>query len=386
MLTLKGMTWDHRRAVEPLAALDAVFAERRPDVTLSWSARPLSGFEFDPIECLAADNDLVIFDHPFCGRIAATGCFLSVSGLLEQSGGDDAFVGSSMATYRMGGGHWGVPVDAACQVAAFRPDLMERLDEAVPQTWEEACALGERAARRGLSLAIGLKGVHSLMTFFSLCASMGAPYAAETSERVDESVAREALGQMRRLLALCKAPVLELNSIALHEALAVSDDLVYCPAVYGYAPYGEADSGHVLAFGPFAGMDGARPGTGSTIGGAGLGLSSRLNERPELREAALDYARLAASGEVQRDVFAAGHGQPAHMDAWTDAAVDDRFNGFFSATRGTMERTWTRPRHNGYLGFQAEGGDLIEAHLRGDLDQNSLLARLAARHAENMIR
>ncbi len=35
--------------------------------------------------------------------------------------------------------------------------------------------LGSVARRHGQWLAIGLKGVHSLMTFFTLCANLGTP-------------------------------------------------------------------------------------------------------------------------------------------------------------------------------------------------------------------
>jgi multiple sugar transport system substrate-binding protein len=373
------MTWDHRRAIEPLAALDAAFAKQRPDVQIAWRTRPLAGFEFDPIERLAAENDFVIFDHPFCGRIATTGCFLSVSALLDDAGGAGAFVGPSVASYRLRDGHWGVPVDAACQVAVCRPDLMAQAGFKPPTTWEEACTLGEAAARRGLSLAIGLHGVHALMTFFSLCASLGAPFTGEgDGGDVDEAVAGEALAQMRRLVASCHAPVLDWNSIALHEAMATSQTLVYCPAVYGYAAYGESDRGHRLAFGPFAGARPSHPCAGSTIGGAGLGISARVAGDRDVMEAALAYARTAASGTCQNRIFASHHGQPAHVDAWSDAAADERFNGFFSATRQTMEQSWIRPRYDGYLVFQAQAGDLVEAHLRGDLAERSLLDALRA--------
>ena len=49
MVRLQGMTWDHRRAIDPLKALDAAFAQQRSDVEITWRARPLAGFEFDPI-------------------------------------------------------------------------------------------------------------------------------------------------------------------------------------------------------------------------------------------------------------------------------------------------------------------------------------------------
>ena len=72
---------------------------------------------------------------------------------------------------------YAVPVDAACQVAVFRPDLMQRLDQQPPRAWREVLDLGQMAERQGLKLAIGLASVHSLMTFFTLMAGWGQPCA-----------------------------------------------------------------------------------------------------------------------------------------------------------------------------------------------------------------
>jgi multiple sugar transport system substrate-binding protein len=152
--------------------------------------------------------------------------------------------------------------------------------------------------------------------------------------------------------------------------MAERDDLAYCPAVYGFATYAEADRAKPLRFGPLPGV------MGSTIGGAGLGVSTH-SKAPE---AALAYARFAADPATQR-AFALHHGQPAHRAAWEDAGLDARFGGFFAATRATMEAAWVRPRYAGYLAFQKEGGQLVESHLRGGLEEGQLLARLGALHA-----
>lgn len=382
MIRLRGMTWDHRRATEPLFALDRIFKERRPDVEIVWAARPLSGFEFDPIERLAAENDLIVYDHPFCGRIAARRCLLSATEIVQGAGGERAFVGPSVASYRFADGDWAIPVDAACQVAAFRSDLLSRIDAAVPRTWDEVCDLGQRCRARGLSLAIGLRGVHALMTLFSLCANLGQPLAGDDRPWSDTPAIGEALAQMRRLVAICNAPVLDWNSIEVQEALSASDAFVYCPAVYGFAAYGEADRTGRLAFGAFPGLNAAAPYAGATIGGAGLGVSARVAEDPARHEAALAYARLAAEPAVQRGIFARHHGQPAHVAVWQDADTDAAFNGFFSGTRQTMEQCWIRPRYDGYLAFQARAGDLIEAHLRGDIGEPTLRDTLCHLDAE----
>ena len=87
------------------------------------------------------------------------------------------------------------------------------------------------------------------------------------------------------------------------------------------------------------------------------------------------FARFCAQPATQR-IFATHHGQPARREVWSDPAIDARFGGCYAATLRTMERCWTRPRFKGYLAFQSKGGDLIEHHLRGAMDETELLDAL----------
>ncbi|HVR67996.1 MAG TPA: extracellular solute-binding protein [Verrucomicrobiae bacterium] len=367
-IRLRGMTWDHRRAVDPLLATQAMFAKAHPGIAIEWSTRPLHGFEFTPLAELARSFDVIILDHPFCGDIAATQCLLPVDDILPAEK-HQAFVGLSLQTYVYAGKTWAVPVDAACQVAVSRPDLMTRLAAPAPSNWSQLLELGGIAARHGQKLAIGLRGVHSLMTFFTLCANAGRPCATSPDESFAEpDAAQAALEQMRALLSFCPKEALDWSSIDLHDVMVGRDDLVFCPAVYCYATYAEADQRRTLRFHDFPGPRG--PG-GSTIGGTGLGISAHCAHP----EAAMAFARYAASAETQRG-FAQHHGQPARIEAWRDGEIDARFGGCYSATLRTMEQCWIRPRFAGYLGFQAKAGTLIERHLRGDIAQRELLDQL----------
>lgn len=375
-ILLRGMTWEHRRAVDPLVNTVSAFRMRHPEIAVSWDARPLHGFEFTPVEELAARYDLIILDHPFAGDIAAKRYLLPLDALVDSEGLAGAFVGPSLETYRYDGHVWALPVDAACQVAVYRPDLLARCDGQVPRSWPEMMDLGDKATRLGLKLAIAFAGVHGLMTFFTLCASLGRPCATDPTELlVERDTAAEALQAMRRLLALCPPEVLDWNSIALHDAMIARDDLVYCPAVYCYAAYAEADIPHPLAFADLPGLDRPSP-AGSTIGGTGIGVSARTAHP----EAALAYARFLVEAETQQQ-FALHHGQPARLDAWRDPAINARFGNCFRDTIRTMEQAWTRPRYAGYLGFQRAAGDLVEAHLRGTIGEEALLDRLQGLHA-----
>jgi multiple sugar transport system substrate-binding protein len=373
MPVLHGITWDHRRAVDPLTATLPAFRQRHPDVEIIWQARSLHGFEFAPVPELAQEFDLIILDHPFCGEIAQSKCLLALDDLLD--GLDAAFVGPTLASYRYDGRVWALPVDAACQVAVSRPDLLAALDRPAPRTWADMLALASASSRRGLRLAIALQGVHGLMTFFTLCANLASPCATDPNEPlVEAATAREALGAIRQLAALCPPEALDWNSIALHDAMAARDDLVYCPAVYCYATYAEAGAGRPLCFHDLPGLGSEGP-RGSTIGGTALGVSAHCQEP----EAALAYARFLLEPETQL-AFALHHGQPARAETWDTPEIDLRFGGCFSATRKTMEASWIRPRYDGYLGFQARGGALVESHLRGDLDEGALLGALADLH------
>ncbi|WP_119461100.1 extracellular solute-binding protein [Rhodospirillaceae bacterium SYSU D60014] len=375
-ILLRGITWEHRRAVHPLVNTIAAFRKRHPEIGVAWDSRPLHGFEFTPVEELAARYDLIILDHPFAGDIAAKQYLLPLDALANSEALADVFVGPSLETYRYDGHLWALPVDAACQVAVYRPDLLARRGGQPPRSWAEMMALGDQGTRLGLKLAVAFAGVHSLMTFFTLCANLGRPCAITPSDPlVDRDTAAEALEAMRRLIDFCPPEALDWNSIALHDAMVARDDLVYCPAVYCYAAYAEADIPRPLAFADLPGLRRASP-AGSTVGGTGVGVSARTAHP----EAALAYVRFLMEAETQRQ-FALNHGQPARLDAWRDPALNARFGNCFRDTLPTMEQAWIRPRYAGYLRFQRAGGDLVEAHLRGAIGEAALLEQLQALHA-----
>ena len=80
-IVLRGMTWDHRRAVDPLTHTLPTFRSLHPGVDVQWTSRPLHGFEFTPIEDLARSFDLIVLDQPFAGNIAASGCLMPLDDL-----------------------------------------------------------------------------------------------------------------------------------------------------------------------------------------------------------------------------------------------------------------------------------------------------------------
>lgn len=136
-----------------------------------------------------------------------------------------------MSSYRFGGCHWALPLDAATQVMAAREDL---LDRPLPTTWDEVKALSEESGKVALSLV----GPHALMTFMSMAVAFGEPPAESAPDLlVSLETGELVLDLMRELAACSPLSVWDKNPIGLLGHMGVERDVILCPLVYGYVSY-----------------------------------------------------------------------------------------------------------------------------------------------------
>ena len=71
--------------------------------------------------------------------------------------------------------------------------------------------------------------------------------------------------------------------------------------------------------------------------------------------------------DVQRGAYVRSGRQAGHRAAWLDPAVNQAVNGFYRDTLATLDRSWLRPRHQGYLKFQVDASAAIDRFLDGRL-------------------
>ncbi len=374
----RALTWDHPRGYNALAAAAAGLDEARdglaPDLAIDWDKQPLEGFEAHPIGDLCARYDLIVLDHPHVGEAVAERGLIPLEDLFtaeDIAGWQRDSIGPSLASYRFADRHWALPLDAATQVTACRADL---LDGPIPVTWAEVASLSERAP-----VALSLAGPHACLTFLSMAAAFGDPPAVADPDRlVSTEVGTQVLDLMATLAGRMPAAVRGLNPIGLLGHMARTDDVALCPLVYGYvnyaAPTVAGDKPVTFADAPRAAADG-RP--GSTLGGTGIGVSVRCEVTPAL----LDHLRWLLGAEAQRSFIPAHDGQPSRRDAWADAAVNTRWGGFYRNTAATLEAAYVRPRHAGYIAFQADAAAMIRDALADGTPHSALLDRLQHRYA-----
>lgn len=365
MITLRGMTWRHDRGLAPMLATAARHAQTHPDIRIEWEARSLQGFADHPIRDLAEEFDLLVLDHPFMGTVAKGGYLVPLDEHISRevlSELRSESVGASQESYFYQGHQWALAIDAAAQVAGYRPDLLAAAGRKVPATWDEVAEL----ARIGKGfVTLPLLPVDSFCSFLTLCTSFGeTPFARRPQQAhtvVSKEAGERALQQLKVLGEYAIKEAHELNPIAVWEKMSTSDEIAYCPIAFGYSNY--ARPGYRRAPVHFTNIPSRSPRgpVGSVLGGAGLAISARCREL----SAAVDYTRWVASAECQKTIYVHSGGQPGNREAWIDPGVNAMSNHYFEATLPTLEQAFLRPRFAGFVEFQTQASILVSDFLLG---------------------
>jgi len=378
---LRGVTWRHERGIDPLVATAARFAADT-GVRVSWEARSLQGFADQAIPVLAERYDLLVFDHPHVGEIVSSGALLALDELLDSAFLADqeaGSVGPSYASYVWDGHVWGLAIDAAGHVAAYRPDLLDRLEVRPPQTWDDVWALDETARKAGLRIALPNKAVDAVCSLLSLCANAGIDPYTSRERVVPRELGLERLDVLSRLTAASPPEAFEWDPIRLLDHMAEGDEVVYCPMLFGYSNYSRPGfRSRLVRFSPIP-SNGLGP-RGGVIGGAGLGISARC----EHVDAARDYAQYVASPEIQRLLYTSSGGQPGHRAAWLDPHANELAYDYFRDTLQGLDAGYLRPRYEGAVLVHSQAGEQLWRFLRDRGDPDALLDRLDALYRRSL--
>jgi multiple sugar transport system substrate-binding protein len=348
---------EHARLPGPLSV---------PGSRVSWEAQDLDGFESHPLDDLAARYDLIVLDHPGLGRARATRALAPLEELFaapELAAWEAESVGASYDSYRYEGHQWAVPVDAAAQVSAHRPDLLPE----VPTTWDEVLALPGK-----VRMCVPTAGPHTLLTFLGIAAAIDPALTATPTQLLPQAVGREALDLLARLIRRTPADLLDLDPIEILDRIQVGA-AVYSPLVFGYVTYSDTTAGGQPPVRFRDAPSHSRGGIpGSVLGGTGLALAAGSAADGRL----LEHMRQAMHQHAQCVVIPDAGGQPSATAAWEDPGVNARWSDFYTATRRTQDSAWRRPRFDGWIDFQSGASRLLYEGLRRKRESKDLLDEL----------
>jgi multiple sugar transport system substrate-binding protein len=351
-LHLKGITWDHIRGYGPLNASVKPYTEET-GVQLTWEKRSLKDFGDASLDALARRYDLIILDHPHSGTAAATQSLVALDEVLNKEIIDDASensVGPGFKSYWYDQHLWALPIDAACQVSAFRKDLLQQ--SSLPQQWDDVFRLAQDLKSGKQFIGIALCATDCNCSFLTLCAQLGDAF--QENKFITETTGKTALDILQKLYAISHPESIKWNPIRLYDHMAAEDDVLYCPLAFGYTNYSRYGyAKNELSFGAIPGKINA------LLGGAGIAVSKYCKDI----SAAVAYAAWVCCEKFQATTYVETGGQPAHKKAWLDEQANELTGNFFNNTLSTIEEAYVRPRNFKWPLFQEELGEIIHSFL-----------------------
>ena len=350
---LRGMTWNHSRALPPLVAAAQRFEEQHPGVRIQWEKRSLHEFGHANIAILARSFDLLVIDHPMVGDAEATGALTDL--LPQLSSGEiedlkDDSLGPCFSSYIYYGRLYALPIDAAAPAASFRPDLLAQCGLEEPKDWSDVMTLARLGRVRMPAFSADL-----FLNFLGLCVSRGSGVAANPEQLVDHEIGAHCLEQLGELADLMPDEIYRMNPIGLYERMTDEDTIAYCPFAYTYSNYSRNGFGaRRIRFSNPVALDDNLP-MRTVLGGTGIAISTGCKD-PAL---ALEYSLFVAGRTCQRTLYGMCGGQPARRSAWHAPLLNQITDDFFWRTATSIETAYVRPRYCGYVELQERAGGAI---------------------------
>lgn len=375
---LRGITWNHSRALPPLAASAQRFEELNPGVRIQWEKRSLHAFGHADLVTLGRNFDLLVIDHPMVGDAEATGALTDLLPLLSPSeiaDFKDDSLGPCFSSYEYLGKLYALPIDAAAPAASLRPDLLDQLELKEPEDWNDVVDLARMGRAQMPAFCSDL-----FLNFMGLCVSRGSVVAANPEQLADHEIGVQCMEELCQLANLMPDEIYSMNPIALYERMSNEDTIAYCPFAYTYSNYSRSGfAARHLRFSLPVALDNYTP-MRTVLGGTGIAISTDCQNTA----LALEYSRFVAGRTCQRTLYGLSGGQPARRSAWQDPLLNQITDDFFSRTATGIETAYVRPRYCGYVGLQERAGEALVEYCKHRGNPLEVLDQINALYRANL--
>ncbi|ARM74683.1 extracellular solute-binding protein [Acidianus manzaensis] len=367
MTELAGITWDDPRGYNSIVEVSKDFYELTK-IKIIWDKNSLYDFTVYSQEKLAEKYDLVIMDYPAVGDIAKSGKYLSLDEILSKNDIEliqKISVGKTFESYIYDGHIWAIPVDAASQVSAYRPDLFKKLKIKIPKKWKEVLKIKEKC-----KIGMPFSPIHAHSSFLTLSVNLGInPFYTTISKKIMENVSL-ILDILKTISDSCGEMCVKSDPIKLLNYVSKEDDICYVPLTYGYYNYSrDGYRKNVIAFANIPSF--SKLPYGSVLGGAGLAIS----KRNKYIEETLNFVKWFYNFDIQKKYFSY-LGQPADYRIWLDKETNAKCKDCYVNTINTILLAYVRPNFPGFVKLHVETGTVINKFLKGEITKEDTIEKI----------
>lgn len=380
MKILKGITWENKRGYEPLVKGAEIWMKQHPDVQVVWDQLPWYQFEEKILNGLSNgtnEYDLIMFDHPWTGKFEAEGWLKDLTELYDQTYMNDInkrTVDPSFESYALNG-QWALPLDAACHVALYRDDVLQKNE--LPKTWDDVLIWSKDYFKlhNEAGLVMCVEGVLGSCLFLSMMAGLGyPPYIDETSPTANRIAAEKVLENVKQLLEYTPKGSSHWGPWDIYQKMAQNEGGVYSPSLFGYVNYFDVKpNGKNLSFSTVPSFENNKTGK-PILGGVGIGIAHNTKNLSDAK----DLVEFYASDWVQKDIFIPNFGQPAANVVWNDEQINSKYNNMYKEMNKNMNNAYIRPRYSSFHALELFNGETLQKYWDGKVGIKTTLDNLRA--------
>ena len=215
-------------------------------------------------------------------------------------------------------------------------------------------------------MALALHPTDAIVSLMSIAAGKGVVPDGGKRFFPDPEAAKQSIDLLVRLTRVVEDHCWQYTPQALFKAAQTTQEIAYIPLTFGYARCTRPEEGGWRFTAPPAGC-------GSTLGGAGMAVSSQS----ELTEFAAEFISWYCGDEGQ---VLAGRawGQPSGLSAWHDPEIDEMTSGFYSGTRETQANAWVRPLTTWWPTVQEKVGEHLVRLMLANEPAHKILSEIEA--------
>lgn len=311
-IELWSMLTQDERATQ-LQKLTDDYEAAHPGVTINVTVMPWSGALDKIIAAIMAGNapDIMVTGTGYPQTLAGTGGLLELSSLVEEVGGKEAFLSTSLSVQgAFEDGLYSIPLYITPYVAYYRQSWLDKAGiTKTPETWEEyyeMCKAVTNPAENKYGFALPLGDLHGWKTIWSFLQGSGVDLVNKDAEGKwfvdlndeDKAAAIEVYDYLYKLVKDC-APEGTVNYTQTNVRELVASGIVMSridtPEIYYNVQTMDPDNIGDVSFFKIPG----RKQTGSGQGWVGLSLSAKGNTA-----VASDFVKYLFTGDTLVDFYA----------------------------------------------------------------------------------
>ncbi|QGA68103.1 extracellular solute-binding protein [Sulfolobus sp. E11-6] len=367
MVKLIGMTWNDPRGYDSIRKISEEF-RKNSNIEILWDKRSLYDFTVYPVDKLADMYDLIVVDYPAVGDIAKSNKFIPIDEILPKKTIEyiqKISIGKTFESYLYEGRLWAIPIDAAVQVSAYRPDLFTKFNLYVPRNWNEV-----KNVKSKCKIGMPLSPIHLHSSFITLSVNLGINPFYVSIDSDTHNKLFEILGIIEYIYNSCQDLCIDTDPIKLLNYMAEEDDICYVPLIYGYYNYSRKGyRKNIIKFSDIPTFSNIP--YGSVLGGAGLSISKKnkyIDETIKFIEWFLDFNN--------QKIFFKYLGQPSDVRIWLDMEVNEVANNSYLNTLCTINLAYIRPNFPGFVNLHEEAGKTLRDFILNRLDKKATIEKL----------